>query len=63
MIAMQYSLVLPANYDMGIVERRIAERGHFTDGFSGLAFKAYLHAKKLDKPSSTDNLKQSMTRH
>ena len=56
MIAMQYSLVLPADYDMGIIERRIAERGHFTDGFVGLAFKAYLHARKQGTPSASDNL-------
>jgi len=28
MIAMQYSLVLPADYDMGIIDRRIGDRGH-----------------------------------
>ena len=56
MIAMQYSLVLPADYDMGIIDRRVAERGHFTDGFPGLAFKAYLHARKQGMPASSDNL-------
>ncbi|NEX62393.1 DUF4865 family protein [Noviherbaspirillum galbum] len=56
MIAMQYNLVLPADYDMGIIERRIAERGHATDGFPGLAFKAYLHAGKGDETSSADNV-------
>jgi hypothetical protein len=57
MIAMQYSLVLPADYDMGIIERRIAERGHLTDGFAGLAFKAYLHARRqTGVPSASDNL-------
>lgn len=55
MIAMQYSLVLPADYDMGIIERRIAERGHLTNRFPGLAFKAYLHAKKQDTPSTSEN--------
>ncbi|OWW18311.1 DUF4865 family protein [Noviherbaspirillum denitrificans] len=54
MIAMQYSLVLPADYDMAIIDRRIAERGHLTDGFPGLAFKAYLHARKPDMAG--DNL-------
>jgi len=56
MIAMQYSILLPADYDMGIIDRRIAERGHSTDGFAGLAFKAYLHARKEGVPSSPDNL-------
>ncbi|KIF81307.1 DUF4865 family protein [Noviherbaspirillum autotrophicum] len=56
MIAMQYSLVLPADYDMGIIDRRIAERGHVTDGFPGLAFKAYLHARKQGMPAASDNL-------
>jgi hypothetical protein len=56
MIAMQYSLVLPADYDMGIIERRIADRGHLTDGFPGLGFKAYLHAAKQGQPASPDNV-------
>lgn len=46
MIAMQYSLVLPADYDMGIIDRRIADKGSFTDGLPGLAFKAYLTTRK-----------------
>ncbi len=45
MIAMQYSFTLPADYDMAIVDRRIADKGHLTDGFPGLAFKAYLSAR------------------
>jgi hypothetical protein len=28
MIAMQYSFVLPADYDMSIVERHVQEKGH-----------------------------------
>jgi hypothetical protein len=56
MIAMQYSLVLPADYDMSVIDRRIADRGHSTDGFPGLAFKAYLHAAKQGRPSSPDNV-------
>jgi len=31
MIAMQYSFVLPADYDMSIIERRVRERGHIFD--------------------------------
>ncbi len=56
MIAMQYSLVLPADYDMGIIGRRIDERAHLTDGFPGLAFKAYLQANRREAPRRTDNL-------
>ncbi|MGZ3181912.1 MAG: DUF4865 family protein [Telluria sp.] len=56
MIGMQYSLVLPADYDMGIIDRRIAERGHLTDGFPGLAFKAYLSAAKHGSPAAPDNV-------
>jgi len=46
MIAMQYRFPLPADYDMAIIDRRIADRGHLTDGFPGLLFKAYLSARK-----------------
>jgi hypothetical protein len=43
---MQYRFPLPADYDMGIIDRRIADKGHLTDGFPGLLFKAYLSARK-----------------
>ncbi|OHX17423.1 hypothetical protein BI343_12380 [Chromobacterium amazonense] len=46
MLTMQYRIVLPTDYPMAIIERRIAERGHLTDGLPGLAFKAYLYAIK-----------------
>ncbi|MFF2349614.1 DUF4865 family protein [Kitasatospora sp. NPDC058115] len=42
MHAMQYEITLPADYDMGIVHRRIAERGHLLDAHPGLGLKAYL---------------------
>jgi hypothetical protein len=44
MMAMQYSFVLPADYDMDIIRQRIASKGHMLDDFPGLAFKAYLSA-------------------
>jgi hypothetical protein len=44
MIAMQYSFVLPADYDMAIVRERIAAKGKLLDNLPGLVFKAYLHA-------------------
>lgn len=46
MIAMQYSFVLPADYDMAIIDRRIREKGPLLDGFPRLRFKAYLAARK-----------------
>lgn len=48
MIAMQYSFTLPADYDMAIIRRRIAEKGHLLDGFPRLRFKAYLYAERDD---------------
>lgn len=47
MIAMHYGFTLPA-YDMAIIRRRIAEKGHLLDDFPGLCFKAYLHADRND---------------
>jgi hypothetical protein len=45
-LAMQYSFALPADYDMGNVERRIAEKGPALDGRPGLSAKAYLFARR-----------------
>ena len=56
MIAMQYSFTLPTDYDMGIVARRIAERGHLTDGFPGLRLKAYLSAHARSDVRGSENL-------
>ena len=53
MIAMQYSFVLPADYDMAIVRERIATKGPLLDDLPGLVFKAYLHA---DRGTSAENL-------
>ncbi len=53
MIAMQYSFALPADYDMGVVRRRIAEKGPLLDNFPNLKFKAYLWAERgLDGPEN-----------
>jgi hypothetical protein len=46
MIAMQYSFVLPRDYDMAIIRERIATRGPALDKLPGLIFKAYLHAEE-----------------
>ena len=57
MIAMQYSFTLPADYDMTIIDRRIAEKGPMLDGFAHLKFKAYLSARKSDSATgSQENL-------
>ncbi|MFC5663332.1 DUF4865 family protein [Kitasatospora misakiensis] len=42
MHAMQYEITFPADYDMGIIHRRIATKGHLLDHHPGLGLKAYL---------------------
>ncbi|MEZ5626844.1 MAG: DUF4865 family protein [Rhodocyclaceae bacterium] len=54
MIAMQYSIALPRDYDMAIIRRRIAERGHLMDGFPGLVFKAYASADVAGEPPGAE---------
>ncbi|MEK1854201.1 MAG: DUF4865 family protein [Phyllobacterium sp.] len=56
MIAMQYSFSLPADYDMAIIDRRIAEKGPLLDNLPNLRFKAYLTARRDDGTGSRDNL-------
>lgn len=57
MIAMQYSFVLPADYDMTIIDRRIRDKGPMLDGFPHLRFKAYVSARQRDDGfTSADNL-------
>lgn len=46
MIGMQYKIILPRDYDMGTIRKRVEENGHKTDGFPGLNFKAYLITEK-----------------
>jgi hypothetical protein len=46
MIAMQYSIVLPADHDMATIRERIRVKGPLTDDFPGLVFKAFLHASR-----------------
>ncbi len=46
MIAMQYKIVLPNDYDMKRIYQRVADNGNKTDGFRDLLFKAYLVANK-----------------
>jgi hypothetical protein len=42
MYAMQYEFNLPAEYDIGIIRRRVAMSGRVLDDFPGLGLKAYL---------------------
>ncbi|GGF30261.1 DUF4865 family protein [Subtercola lobariae] len=42
MLAMQYQITLPADYDMGIIRERVATRGFALDQYPGLGLKAYL---------------------
>ncbi|KPC53892.1 DUF4865 family protein [Amantichitinum ursilacus] len=46
MLAMQYRFVLPADYDMDIIARRIADKGPLLDDFDGLILKAYLSSRR-----------------
>ena len=46
MIAMQYQITLPADYDMGVVRDRVARTGHLLDRYPGLGVKAFLIREK-----------------
>lgn len=46
MIATQYKITLPNDYDMDIIRSRVKNNGHKTDGFYDLKFKLYLVTKK-----------------
>lgn len=46
MIASQYKIILPSNYDMDIIRGRVASNGYKTDGFQDLKFKMYLITQK-----------------
>jgi len=46
MIAMQYKIVLPADYSMELIENRIETKGHLLNGYPGLIYKAYLYSRK-----------------
>lgn len=45
---MQYEITLPADYDMEIIRKRVATRGHLLDDFPGLGLKAYLLRERED---------------
>ncbi|OOM80201.1 DUF4865 family protein [Clostridium sp. BL-8] len=46
MIAMQYKIILPRDYDMKIIKDRVKNNGYKTDGFEDLKFKLYLITEK-----------------
>jgi hypothetical protein len=46
MIAKQYTINLPADYDMAIIRRRVADNGHRFDDWPGLALKAFLISER-----------------
>lgn len=46
MIASQYNIILPSNYDMNIIRKRVEDNGYKTDGFDDLKFKLYLITEK-----------------
>ncbi len=46
MIATQYKITLPSDYDMNIIKERVRNNGHKTDGFDDLKFKLYLVTEK-----------------
>lgn len=54
MLAMQYVISLPGDYDMDIIKNRVRNNGHKTDGFPDLRMKAYLVAEK-SKYGNQDN--------
>lgn len=53
MISMQYSFTLPADYDMGIIRKRVTEKGPALDDHDGLCFKAYLIADRANPALAT----------
>ena len=51
---MQYEIGLPLDYDMGIIEKRVATRGSFTDDYPHLGLKAYA-VRRAGRYGSTVN--------
>ncbi|MDO3411865.1 DUF4865 family protein [Saccharibacillus sp. CPCC 101409] len=54
MIAMQYKIAFPDDYDMNLIRQRVEHNGAKTDGFQDLLFKAYLIADKSRSPKSAN---------
>ena len=47
MIAKQYPIALPTDYDMNIIRRRVADKGEAFDERPGLLFKAFLISERI----------------
>jgi hypothetical protein len=45
-LAMQYQITLPADYDMDVIRQRVARTGHLLDHYPGLGLKAFLVREK-----------------
>lgn len=54
MLAIQYRIPLPADYDMRIIRERVASRGGAMDDRRGLAFKAYLVRERLEGSAANE---------
>jgi hypothetical protein len=59
MIAMQYSFVLLADYDMAIIDRRIRDKGPLLDGFPRPAHSYALH--RCQKASTMSSSSRAMS--
>jgi len=46
MIAMQYKITLPSDYNMDIIRNRVSDKGYLADNLQGLDFKAFLISEK-----------------
>ena len=46
MLAMQYNIQLPDDFDMNLIRQRVRDNGTKTDGFQNLTFKTYLISTK-----------------
>lgn len=54
MIAMQYKIILPDDFDMNIIRERVIKNGTKTDGFQDLIFKAYIISEKDNADKCTN---------
>ncbi|MFI5916407.1 DUF4865 family protein [Dactylosporangium sp. NPDC051541] len=54
MLAMQYEITLPADYDMQIIRDRVATTGHLLDAYPGLGVKVFLIRERGVDGSTTN---------
>lgn len=57
MIAMQYKILLPDDYDMNSIRQRVVNNGSKTDGFQDLLFKAYLITERNKELEELTNIR------